>query len=98
MSNLVTKIGTKGLIMGGKVRHKVKNFLKDERSKNTFVDEGYLTYMGIAIGIVVLAIFIVFVTRGFNVVGNGFIDGVAGEKGTGDLGKWNGTGTGFIED
>lgn len=75
---LAVKLGTKFGMGKNKLAAKAKSFIKDETSARGSSEEGYLTYAGIVIGIIVLAIAVTFTTGGFETIGNFFQDGVTG--------------------
>ncbi|MBG9689680.1 hypothetical protein ABD91_01920 [Lysinibacillus sphaericus] len=74
---------------------KIKSFMKEEDSKNTFVDEGYLMYAGIVLGILALFILSKVYDLGWNGVGNFFLDGVSGQTDQAGLNQWGDQTSGF---
>lgn len=58
---------------------KIKAFLQDETSARGSVEEGYLTYAGIVVGIIILSIFLIFSKDAYNAIGKFFNDGVTGQ-------------------
>jgi|APAga8741244001_1050109.scaffolds.fasta_scaffold07726_4 hypothetical protein len=72
-----------GIMVQGKKEKlvsKVKNFIKEEKSGKGVTEEGYLMYGAIAVGILMLALIIGFLTGGFEAIGNFFRDGVSGDN------------------
>lgn len=80
MKNSLLKIGTQLNFAKMKAVSKVKSFLKDETSAKSFVEEGYLMYASIVLGIILLAVVIGFLTNGFTSIGTFFNDGVNGNN------------------
>ncbi|MEK5105046.1 hypothetical protein MKX83_24195 [Cytobacillus sp. FSL M8-0252] len=81
MKTLLMKANQKITIKKQGLVSKVKEFLKDETSgsKGT-VEEGYLMYAGVVVGIIVLGIVILFATGAFESIGNFFNDGINGDN------------------
>lgn len=61
------------------MKGKIKAFLQDETSARGSVEEGYLTYAGVVVGIIVLGIVIYFSKDAFTAIGKFFNDGVTGK-------------------
>jgi len=75
MRNVFLQVGVKALVM----KEKVKAFLKSETSARGSVEEGYLTYAVVVVGIIVLGLVLLFAKEAYTAIGKFFNDGVTGK-------------------
>lgn len=69
------------LFLSGKtemMKQKAVSFMKEEKSAKGTLEEGYMGYAVIILGIIVLGLAAAFFTDGFTTIGDFFNDGVTG--------------------
>lgn len=71
------------------------NFLKEEKSARGSIDESWLIYGGLVVGIIALLIWTGAGDMAFNALGNMFNDGVNGQIDQGGLNQWGDQTDGF---
>jgi len=76
-------------------KQKLIHFIKDERSGKGVLEEGYLGYAALVVGIIVTLIVVQFMDISFNDIGNFFSDGVNGTVDESGLNKWGDQTDGF---
>lgn len=79
MNTVFMKVATSIELQKQKMAQKVTNFLKEEKSARGLLEEGWLMYTMIAIGIILLIIVIGFMKSGYTSIGQFFLDGVTGK-------------------
>lgn len=80
MRKAIINFGIQAQLKKGKVLNKVKHFLRDEKSAREQVNEGWMIYAGITIGIIILALALPFLRDTFTDIMTYFDDGVNGNN------------------
>ncbi|MEH6944644.1 hypothetical protein [Bacillus sp. JJ722] len=79
MNTIFMKAATSMELQKQKMAQKVMNFLKEEKSARGLLEEGWLMYAAIALGIILLIIAMDFLKNGYSTIGQFFLDGVTGK-------------------